>query len=562
MKKYLAFTLAFVFLIPTAALAAPKAGTSCSKIGLTSIYAGKKYACVKSGKKLVWNKGVVIPTPKPTATPTPTPTAIGDPEGAIGSTPTPTPTPTRTIDPTKAVQGQTCLRNSGDVVGYNDAKVLVVLMCNQFDDRYAPRLNGEVVDQDTGRIKPGLMGSMTQTLEYKSQSTIAQQPKSTITNASELAPVTQCKIPDAGPYGDIANNPQKHFVSGFPIYPERAVLAANPTIQVIAIDFLDLQASNSPAVDLKETTTFVSEFFQRQSTKAIQLNWAIPEKYFRMPKTIAEYDLGGDIFKGGFSPDKAFSYVREAIKQVEQSIDFSPASIIAVVVPPQVTRKQIGTFVAQAGEPSQQFVTNEKNIFNVLIMGGPAGNKSYELLNWTHETGHMFGLTDVRDVTDPTKQDSSDLGVFDLMNSMIAPELLAWQRFILGILDDSQVRCVVGATTTTHVLAPVERITIEPKMVVIPISKYKAIIVESRRNLGYDTTLGSLNEGVIVYTLDTTIGYRKSPLKIVPSPSATDATWRRDAALKINESVIIWGYKITNIETGDFGDVAKIEKIG
>jgi hypothetical protein len=99
-------------------------------------------------------------------------------------------------------------------------------------------------------------------------------------------------------------------------------------------------------------------------------------------------------------------------------------------------------------------------------------------------------------------------------------------------------------------------------MVVIPISKYKALIIESRRNLGYDTTLGTLNEGAIVYTLDTTIGYRKSPLKIVPSPTSTDTTWRRDAALKLNESATIWGYKITNIESGDFGDVVKVEKVG
>ena len=98
-------------------------------------------------------------------------------------------------------------------------------------------------------------------------------------------------------------------------------------------------------------------------------------------------------------------------------------------------------------------------------------------------------------------------------------------------------------------------------MIVIPISKYKAIIVESRRNLGFDVNLGTANEGAIVYTVDTTIPYRKSTMKIVPSPTAKDATWRRDAALKLNEAVTIWGYKITNIETGDYGDVVKVEKV-
>ncbi len=65
-------------------------GTKCSKLGATATTGGKKYTCVKSGKKLVWNKGVALAKPTPKVTPT----AIGDPEGAIGGTPTPTPTPT------------------------------------------------------------------------------------------------------------------------------------------------------------------------------------------------------------------------------------------------------------------------------------------------------------------------------------------------------------------------------------------------------------------------------------------------------------------------------------
>ena len=563
MKKILlTLTLIFALVAPLNATAAIKAGASCKSAGQTSTYAGKKYTCIKSGKKLIWNKGVSIPAPKPSVNPSPTPTAIGDPVGAVGGTPTPTPTPTPRIDPTKPKEFDKCVTNSGDVIGYSRYEVLVILMCNQWDDRYTPRPGGDPVDQATGKVMASPLGSMNQTLEYKNQSSITQKATSAITQQTELGAVTQCKIADAGPLGNIPNNPQRHLSSGFPLYPERAVLPKSPTIQVIAIDFPDLVGTKTPTEDLKEVTSFVSDFYLKQSTNPIEIRWSIPASYFRMPKTIDAYDLSGDIFKGGFKPDNAFSYVREAIKQVDPSIDFSGASIIAVVVPPQVTRKQIGTFVAQAGEPSQAFITNEKNIFNVLIMGGPAGDKSYELLNWAHETGHMFGLTDVRDTVDPTKQDSSDLGVFDLMNSMIAPELLAWQRFLLGILNDDQVRCVTGSSVTTHLLAPVERITTDSKMVVIPISKYKAVIIESRRNLGYDTTLGTLNEGAIVYTLDTTIGYRKSPLKIVPSPTSTDTTWRRDAALKLNQSVTIWGYKITNIESGDFGDVVKVEKVG
>jgi hypothetical protein len=74
--------------------AAPKAGAKCTKAGSTATASGKKFTCIKSGTKLVWNKGVAIKKPSPVATPTPTPT----PE------PTPTPTPTPTLTPTPTVK--------------------------------------------------------------------------------------------------------------------------------------------------------------------------------------------------------------------------------------------------------------------------------------------------------------------------------------------------------------------------------------------------------------------------------------------------------------------------
>ena len=51
--------------------AAVKSGALCKKINQTSTVQGVKFTCIKSGKKLIWNKGVKIATATPTATPTP-----------------------------------------------------------------------------------------------------------------------------------------------------------------------------------------------------------------------------------------------------------------------------------------------------------------------------------------------------------------------------------------------------------------------------------------------------------------------------------------------------------
>lgn len=70
---------------------------NCKKVGQASTFKGIKYTCVKSGKKLVWNKGVAIKKPAPVATPTPTPSPSPTPEPTPTPTVTPTPTPTPTV---------------------------------------------------------------------------------------------------------------------------------------------------------------------------------------------------------------------------------------------------------------------------------------------------------------------------------------------------------------------------------------------------------------------------------------------------------------------------------
>jgi hypothetical protein len=75
-RLILIFLLIGAVITPQSAYAEVKAGSACSKLGSTQNFAGKKYTCIKSGKKLVWNKGVLIAkssgVPK-TSTPTPQP---------------------------------------------------------------------------------------------------------------------------------------------------------------------------------------------------------------------------------------------------------------------------------------------------------------------------------------------------------------------------------------------------------------------------------------------------------------------------------------------------------
>lgn len=86
----LAAVLLFSLTAPMSA-AAPKAGATCSKPSITKIVNGKKFTCIKSGKKIVWNKGVAVKKPTPAVTPTPTSTTASTSEPI--QTPQQPPTP-------------------------------------------------------------------------------------------------------------------------------------------------------------------------------------------------------------------------------------------------------------------------------------------------------------------------------------------------------------------------------------------------------------------------------------------------------------------------------------
>ena len=61
MKRFLsAFIVLFLISSISPAQAVVKAGAKCTKAGVTASVGGKKFTCIKSGKKLVWSKGTTI----------------------------------------------------------------------------------------------------------------------------------------------------------------------------------------------------------------------------------------------------------------------------------------------------------------------------------------------------------------------------------------------------------------------------------------------------------------------------------------------------------------------
>ena len=126
-----ALLLTSLLLSVSAQAATAKAGASCTKIKATQIVGKKKFTCIKSGKKLVWNKGIAVASPKlstspsitlrrsptPLATPAPSaspavtisapPTPVNTPSPKPSDTPSPSASPSPSATPTPKVEPTT-----------------------------------------------------------------------------------------------------------------------------------------------------------------------------------------------------------------------------------------------------------------------------------------------------------------------------------------------------------------------------------------------------------------------------------------------------------------------
>jgi hypothetical protein len=51
-------------------------------------------------------------------------------------------------------------------------------------------------------------------------------------------------------------------------------------------------------------------------------------------------------------------------------------------------------------------------------------------------------------------------------------------------------------------------------------------------------------------------------MQIIAPARSVDREWYTDSALKVGETVTTNRWKITVVESGDFGDVVKVEKVG
>jgi M6 family metalloprotease-like protein len=389
----------------------------------------------------------------------------------------------------------------------------------------------------------------------------AQKPTTVQTHPGELAELNQCKLKNQRTNGNVTG-----FANGS--FPFGAHPGPNTRFQLIPIQTLDsAEPKAAPLVEYAKYVKYLENILEYISDGPSDVTFASPDHYIKMNVKLADYGIGIH----GQPTTLGREFFNSAVKAVDPEIDFSKSDYSIVVIPAESKPNLL------AVQPYASGVSAEGPVENMLSLHPSSaarelGNRDYlgiQPLGVFHELYHGgLGLDD--HYGDQRWQLGADLGMANWgLMSTIKSDLAGWEKWIVGFTLDSQVRCADPNKTSTHWLIPGGVKSTNQKLLVVPLSATKAIVVESLRPAGVNYKIPKVSQGALVYTVDVADqrhGYGMqlvvSEGRILEKESQTEKFIGASAPLKLNQSVVVDGIQIKVIEAGVFGDVIKVSKAG
>ena len=368
------------------------------------------------------------------------------------------------------------------------------------------------------------------------------------TTVSKFVPTTQCQILDQ------TNNPQMQV--GFPKASGRLPSFGIIKALIIPVDFTDVAGKRPPAEEFTPMTDGMNDFYYKMSGNKAKFDYQVLKEWVRMPVSSTFHKLGT------WGQGDSYSYWKLALETADPFVDYSQFDVVYVLSPRETPWASIA--YGPAGPlNSAGIATNDGPVTNITLSGADAWQNLAQGTPWkwiSHETGHLFGLHDLY-----VSPGEAVYGTWDLMSnnwSLGAIELNSWNRYLLGWLADSQINCLsvsdLNSNGITQLIDPIERVNDLTKAVVVKLSSSKILVIESRRNEGFDV-LTSSQEGSLVYTVDMTIPSIKGGWKVQRRPGSTDSQFT-DAALRVGDVITVDGVRIEVVSRGQNGDTVKISK--
>jgi len=332
---------------------------------------------------------------------------------------------------------------------------------------------------------------------------------------------------------------------GFPRNSDRQKTTGTVKVAVIFVDFSDSRAAVNPEQVFATMSPSSENFLTKVSHSKLNIVFEPKFKWYRMSKLSTGYS-GTNL---SFYDHKAF--IQEAVSLADVDYDFTNTDQILIMTHPGAralsrTSAFIGQFNTGISADGRIITNAITGMSDVLVSGSGFW--------FPHEFGHSMGAPDLYAYNGPTQ---GYVGDFSVMSSGWGkgPTYNAWEQWLFGWFNDSQVTCVRGSGTGKLQLTPVAQAD-GMKLLVLPLSETSAVIVEDRRRIDYDNQLPK--EGPLVYLIDTKIANGEGSLKVLPI-DPTDQI-KTNAPLSVDQSITYGNITVKCIASGAAGSTIAYER--
>ena len=350
--------------------------------------------------------------------------------------------------------------------------------------------------------------------------------------------VTPCKL---------KQGEQSFFSSGFPISSIRMSSTGSPRVAVLFVDFPNVNAVNSTESVFSKHIPGAENYLETMSSGKLDLQFEPLHKWLRMSGELESYDQ----FEW-LSAESQARFMQEAVDLADPDFDFSEIDSVIVIADEKAL--SFPSIVGFSPEPvtviSGLLPVDGNVIRNGVLRGADYGDYSAEAIS--HEMGHIMGLPDTYEVVDISTPYHTHVGNFGIMGQIVpmdfnrslsdrfkGNEMLAWHRWQLGWIEDSEVFCATSSTTSIK-LGPLTK-NLGSRMLVMPVDSSRVLVAENRAIDGYDQNLST--GGILVYSVDERIATGKGPIKVQGDYSAD---WPDSSVLlQPGEKITVAGYEIS-----------------
>jgi hypothetical protein len=323
-------------------------------------------------------------------------------------------------------------------------------------------------------------------------------------------------------------------------------------IQIIPFQTPDFPATGDPVKELSTYWKFLESSLDNMTDVESKYEVRIADKFFKLDNSLISYNIGdgaGDNF------ELRVKIANDILAVAEKDINFEGVHKLMFVGPPGTSSANLNDWIGG----QMQLKTQEGNPFSGM---GVHGHPTTIRQGSADMRGPMGQVHEIMHFMSATLSDHSEglTGGFGNMSGAIN-DFLAWDKLVAKFIDGEQVRCAPTDKTSIHWIKPSTINGKHEKLLMIPISDHEAIAVESIRRSGFNFKLPSYRLGALVYEintkqLDETVNGAEG-IEVVSNPKKSFAKM----PLLPGEFLDVKGYKITVLESGEFGDLVQVDPI-